>query len=96
MLALWTSRLLFSPHLFLFCQRVSSGKAIDFPKILWYFFFGKSKDEDMRSREDSQRGYRLVKGTCNTAGSDTTSELQGRNALTGAPVKASMSDGFSP
>ena len=47
----------------------------------------------MRSRKDSQRGCRLVQGICTPAGNDTTSELQGRNALTGAPVKASMSDG---
>ena len=45
----------------------------------------------MRPRKDSQRGCRLVKGIRNTAGDDTTSEPQGRNALTGAPVKASMS-----
>ena len=33
----------------------------------------------------------MVKGFCNTARYDTTSEPQGRNALPGAPVKASMS-----
>ena len=38
----------------------------------------------------------MVKGFRNTARHDTTSEPQGRNALPGAPVKASMSDGFSP
>ena len=35
----------------------------------------------------------MVKGFCKTAFCDTTSELQGRNVLSGAPVKASMSDG---
>jgi len=38
----------------------------------------------------------MVQGGRNPAGNDTTSEPQGRNALPGAPVKASMSDGFSP
>ena len=33
----------------------------------------------------------LVQGGRNPAGDDTTSELRGRNAPTGAPVKASMS-----
>ena len=37
----------------------------------------------------------MVQGICNTAGDDTTSEPPGRNARTGAPVKASMSDGES-
>ena len=36
----------------------------------------------------------MVQGICNTAGDDTTSEPPGRNARTGAPVKASMSDGY--
>ena len=31
---------------------------------------------------------------CNPAGDDTTSELQVGNGLPGAPVNASMSDGF--
>ena len=35
----------------------------------------------------------MVQGIRTPAGSDTTSEPQGRNALPGAPVKASMSDG---
>ena len=38
-------------------------------------------------REDAA----LVQGICTPAGEDTTSEPQGRNALPGAPVKASMS-----
>ena len=33
----------------------------------------------------------LVQGIRTPAGEDTTSEPQGRNALTGAPVKAPMS-----
>ena len=33
----------------------------------------------------------MVKGICNTAEGDTTSEPRGRNAPPGAPVKASMS-----
>ena len=37
----------------------------------------------------------MVQGICNPAVSDTTSEPQGRNALPGAPVNASMSDGKS-
>ena len=37
----------------------------------------------------------LVQGSRNPAGDDTTSEPQGRNALPGAPVKASMSDSAS-
>ena len=35
-----------------------------------------------------------MQGVRNTAGDDTTSEPQGRNALTGAPVKASMSGSY--
>ena len=77
-----------------FSQRDFPGKTIDFPKKLWFFSLGKSKDEDMRPRKDSQRGRHMVQGGCTPAGDDTTSEPQGRNALTGAPVKASMSDGF--
>jgi len=38
-------------------------------------------------REDAT----VVQGICTPAESDTTSEPQGRNALPGAPVKASMS-----
>ena len=38
----------------------------------------------------------LVQGGCTPAGKDTTSEPRGRNAPPGAPVKASMSDGFVP
>ena len=37
----------------------------------------------------------LVQGSRNTAKTDTTSEPPGRNARTGAPVKASMSDGYA-
>ena len=36
----------------------------------------------------------LVQGSRNTAGDDTTSELRGRNAPTGAPVTVPMSDGL--
>ena len=36
----------------------------------------------------------MVKGICTPARIDTTSEPQGRNALPGAPVTASMSDGL--
>ena len=36
----------------------------------------------------------MVKGICNTARVDTTSEPQGRNALPGAPVTVPMSGGF--
>jgi len=36
-----------------------------------------------------------VQGICNTAEIDTTSEPQGRNVLSGAPVTASMSDGYA-
>ena len=36
----------------------------------------------------------MVQGGCTPAGDDTTSEPQGRNALTGAPVKASMSGSY--
>ena len=43
-------------------------------------------------REDAT----LVQGIRTPAGDDTTSEPQGRNALPGAPVKASMSDGTMP
>ena len=41
-----------------------------------------------------REGAVLVQDIRNTAGKDTTSEPQGRNALPGAPVKASMSDGL--
>ena len=36
----------------------------------------------------------MVKGVCTPAASDTTSEPPGGNSRTGAPVTASMSDGF--
>ena len=36
----------------------------------------------------------MVQGFCNPAEDDTTSELQGRNALPGAPVIVPMSDGI--
>ena len=36
----------------------------------------------------------MLKGACTPAENDTTSEPQGRNALPGAPVSASMSDGL--
>jgi len=36
-----------------------------------------------------------VQGICNTAENDTTSELMVGNSHTGAPVKASMSDGYA-
>ena len=48
----------------------------------------------MRWQSDTQRGCHLVQGICNPAVSDTTSEPQGRNALPGAPVNASMSGSF--
>ena len=35
----------------------------------------------------------MVQGVCTPAEDDTTSEPQGRNALPGTPVIASMSDG---
>ena len=41
----------------------------------------------------SREGALVLKGACTPAVDDTTSEPQGRNALPGAPVKASMSDG---
>ena len=37
----------------------------------------------------------MVQGICTPAEDDTTSEPPGRNARTGAPVKASMSDGYA-
>ena len=43
-------------------------------------------------REDAT----MVQGGCNTAPDDTTSEPPGGNIGTGAPVKASMSDGLWP
>jgi hypothetical protein len=51
----------------------------------------------MKTRADRKiprEGATLVQGIRTPADSDTTSEPQGRNALTGAPVKAPMSDGF--
>ena len=36
----------------------------------------------------------MVQGVCTPAEDDTTSEPQGRNALPGTPVNASMSDGL--
>ena len=38
----------------------------------------------------------VVQGIRTPAGDDTTSEPQGRNALPGTPVNASMSDGKKP
>ena len=52
----------------------------------------------MKTRADRKiprEGATLVQGIRTPADSDTTSEPQGRNALPGAPVKASMSDGES-
>ena len=46
-------------------------------------------------RKIPREGAALVKGICNTARIDTTSEPQGRNALPGAPVTASMSGSFA-
>ena len=57
-------------------------------------FIRKSCDEDTRLRKDSQREIRMVRGSRTPAASDTTSEPPGGNARTGAPVKASMSDGL--
>ena len=37
----------------------------------------------------------MVQEACNPAGDDTTSELQIGNGLPGAPVNASMSDGYA-
>ena len=37
----------------------------------------------------------MVQEACNPAGNDTTSELRVGNGLTGAPVIASMSDGYA-
>ena len=68
---------------------------LTFPKFYGIFSLDKSCDEDTRSRKDSQRGCRMVQGFRNPAGNDTTSEPQGRNALPGAPVNASMSDGLT-
>ena len=48
----------------------------------------------MKTRADRKiprEGATLVQGIRTPADSDTTSEPQGRNALTGAPVKAPMS-----
>ena len=50
----------------------------------------KTRDPGKIPRE----GAILVQGIRNTAGDDTTSEPRGRNAPTGAPVKASMSGFF--
>ena len=58
------------------------------------FFVQKSCDEDMRPGKIPREDAILVQGGRNPAGNDTTSEPRGRNAPTGAPVKASMSDGL--
>ena len=53
----------------------------------------------MKTRADRKiprEGATLVQGSRNTAKADTTSEPWGRNASSGAPVKASMSDGLWP
>ncbi len=77
------------------------GRAADFPeKIIdkrkkrCYDTDYKSCDEDTLFRKDTQRGASLVRWPCKPAGADTTSELSGGNAGTGAPVKASMSGGL--
>ena len=51
----------------------------------------KTCDPGKIPREDAV----LVQGSRNPAGDDTTSELRGRNAPTGAPVTVPMSDGAS-
>ena len=71
-----------------------SGRALTFCIKYARFFVQKSCDEDMRTRKDSQRGAHLVQELRNPAGDDTTSELRGRNAPTGAPVTVPMSDGL--
>ena len=48
----------------------------------------------MRTGKIPREGAILVQGFRTPADSDTTSELPGGNTGTGAPVKASMSDGF--
>ena len=57
------------------------------------FYKKKSRDEDTLFRQGPQRERHLVQGVWISAGEDTTSELSGGNAGTGAPVTASMSDG---
>ena len=37
----------------------------------------------------------MLRGSCIPADGDTTSEPHGGNAMPGAPVKASMSDGYA-
>ena len=64
-------------------------------KIYDIFSVVKAKTKTCVPGKILKRGCRLVQGSRNPAGDDTTSEPQGRNALTGAPVKASMSDGLA-
>ena len=60
------------------------------------FVNDKSCDEDMRSGKIPREGAVLVQGIRTPAEDDTTSEPYGRNAIPGAPVTASMSDGRLP
>ena len=55
------------------------------------FFVQKAVTKTRGPGKIPREGAILVQGIRNTAGDDTTSELRGRNAPTGAPVKASMS-----
>ena len=58
-----------------------------------YIFYGKSSDEDMRFGHASQRGTHFGERVLYAYRFDTTSEPYGGNAIPGAPVNASMSDG---
>ena len=66
-------------------------KPLTFRKKYAKFLLEKSCDEDTRSGKIPREEATMVQGFRNTAACDTTSEPQGRNALPGAPVIASMS-----
>ena len=60
-------------------------------KFEWLKAVTKTRNFRRIPREDAT----LVQGSRNTAKADTTSEPLGRNARSGAPVKASMRDGYA-
>ena len=68
---------------------------IDKQKKLWYISNVKGNDEDMRSGKASQREIHLGARILQTSLNDTTSELSVGNSRSGAPVKATMSDGLT-
>ena len=81
---------LFTPHS---RGRIRPHFALTGRKNCAIVYVVKGCDEDTRKSKLLREETALVKGFCNTASCDTTSEPWERNVPSGTPVKASMSDG---